>query len=141
MAKLTDKDKQTIYTDFASGKSKSDIAKKFNVSITAISKILEDNKSLEKFNKSLDIKPNKEYAKSIISKAYKGLEDNINKNIHKLHPETLIKIIERLSLLYKNTFDDDIQDNITKVEVVFEDASIVEDIQQESNNNLNNNGV
>lgn len=141
MAKLTDKDKQTIYTDFASGKSKSDIAKKFNVSITAISKILEDNKSLEKFNKSLDIKPNKEYAKSIISKAYKGLEDNINRNLHKLHPETLIKIIERLSLLYKNTFDDDIQDNITKVEVVFEDASIVEDIQQESNNNLNNNGV
>lgn len=39
-------------------------------------------------------------------------------------------------MLYKNTFDDEDDNNITKVEVIFEDASIVEDIQQESNNKV-----
>ena len=122
--RLTDAQKQEIVTDFASGKSKSELAKKFNVSITAISKILSTYKSLEKFNK---FSSNKEYAKEIVSNAYDSL---LSKDFSKLHPETLLKIIERLSVLYNNSFDEVKEETISGVVVSFEDSSI-EDITTE----------
>ena len=42
---LTDKQRAEVITDFAGGKTKSDIARKFNVSPNAISKILNKYKS------------------------------------------------------------------------------------------------
>lgn len=131
--KLSESQVKEVVTDFASGKSKSDIARKFNVSVTAISKILNNFKVKNEFNQVKN-KPNREYAKDIISKAYNAL---YNSNYEKLHPETLIKIIERLTTVYKDTFDDNQDTNVNNVNVTFEDASI--DIQENNNNNSNNN--
>lgn len=92
--KLTDKDKAVVITDYAAGKSKSEIAKKFNVSITAVSKILKNGKSLEKVQKFS--KSSAELRKDIIRKATETLYE---KDFVKFAPETLLKIIERLSIL------------------------------------------
>jgi predicted DNA-binding protein YlxM (UPF0122 family) len=128
--RLSDNQKQEIVTDFASGKSKSEIARKFKVSVTAISKILNNSEVRDKFNTKLDkFKTNKEYAKEIISTAYDSL---LSKNFDKLSAETLLKIIERLSLLYNNSFDDNEEETISEVVVSFEDSSI-EDITTEEN--------
>lgn len=119
--RLSTAQKQEIVTDFASGKSKSEIARKFNVSITAISKILNNSEVRDKFNTQLNkFKSNKEYAKEIISTAYNSL---LSKNFDKLSAETLLKIIERLSLLYNNSFDDNKEETVEEVVVSFEDAS------------------
>lgn len=103
--------------DFASGKSKSDIARKFNVSVPAISKILNNYKVKNEFDQ-VKTKLNKEYAKDIITKAYNAL---YNKSYDELSAETLLKIIERLSLLYNNSFEE--EEIITGIDVSFEDAS------------------
>ncbi len=92
--KLTDKDKAVIITDYAAGKTKSEIAKKFNVSITAVSKILKSDKSLDKVKKLS--KSSAELRKDIIRKATETLYE---KDFVKFAPETLLKIIERLSIL------------------------------------------
>lgn len=91
--KLTDKDKQDIISARAVGMSLSEIAEKFTVSKTAISKILKQEKSLrnvQKFTNSADIR------KDIISRAETALSE---KDFNELAPETLLKIIERLSIL------------------------------------------
>lgn len=94
MSKLTEQQKVEVITDFTAGKSKTSIAKKFNVSITAISKILGNTKSLEKVKKSS--KSSKELRREIICKATNSL---YTKNFDELPPDVLLKIIERLSLL------------------------------------------
>jgi len=48
--RLTDKQKAEVITDFTAGKTKTDIAQKFNISITAVSKIL--NEFIKKARKS-----------------------------------------------------------------------------------------
>jgi transposase-like protein len=127
--RLSDNQKQEIVTDFASGKSKSEIARKFKVSVTAISKILNNSEVRDKLSTKLNkFKSNKEYAKEIISTAYNSL---LSKNFDKLSAETLLKIIERLSLLYNNSFDDNEEETISEVVVSFEDSSI-EDITTEN---------
>ena len=92
--RLTDKQKAEVITDYTAGKTKSDIARKFNISITAVSKILKNKKSLEKVQKSS--KSSAEIRKDIISRAETALSE---KDFNKLAPETLLKIIERLSIL------------------------------------------
>ena len=92
--RLTEKEKVEVITDFTAGKTKTAIAKKFNVSITAISKILGNTKSLEKVKNSS--KSSKELRREIINKATNSL---YAKDFNELHPEVLLKIIERLSLL------------------------------------------
>lgn len=101
MSKLTDKQKREVITDYASGKTKTYISEKFNISITAVSKILKNEKSLEKFNskpKSLDNEnpTQSDIRKGIIKRAYNEL---YIKDFSKLSPETLLKIVERLSIL------------------------------------------
>lgn len=92
--RLTDKQKAEVITDYTAGKTKSDIARKFNISITAVSKILKNAKSLEKVKKSS--KSSAEIRKDIISRAETALSEQ---DFNKLAPETLLKIIERLSIL------------------------------------------
>lgn len=99
--RLTDREKQGIITDFATGKTKSEIAKKFNCSVTAVSKILtkfKDSESLTKLKDSLSNTENSEIRGMIIRKATESL---YFKNYDEMQPETLLKIIERLSLLDK----------------------------------------
>lgn len=104
MPRLTDRQKTEVVTDYASGKSKTEIARKFGVSDTAISKILKNYKSSEslaKFknqtNLNLEKRDNKLIAKDIVAKAFNALDGQA---FEKMHPETLLKIIERLTFLY-----------------------------------------
>ena len=94
MPRLTPKQKSEILTDYVSGKSQSEIARKFKVSVTTISKILKTAESLKNSNKSLN---REQLGNSIIEKAPVAL---YGKDFNVMHPETLLKIIERLSLLY-----------------------------------------
>ena len=96
MPRLTQKQKSEILTEYVAGKSKSELARKFKVSVTAISKILESVESLKNGKKSLN---QRELGNAIISKATESL---YVKDFNEMHPETLLKIIERLSLLYKD---------------------------------------
>lgn len=117
--RLTDKQKAEVITDFAAGKNKSDIAKKFNISITAVSKILKNTESLErakKFSKS-----SVEIRREIISRATNAL---YNKDFDGLPSETLLKIIERLSILDDGKSED--KENKAVVEFVFKDTAINE---------------
>ena len=92
--RLTDKEKAEVVADFIAGMSKSDIAKKFQVTHTAISKILDKQESFktdEKVSKSC-----KELRKEIIEKATNAL---YIKNFNELSPDVLLRVIERLSVL------------------------------------------
>ena len=101
---LTDKQRAEVITDFAGGKTKSDIARKFNVSPNAISKILNKFKSSnqnDKVQKEVQKgskQNNHELAKQIIDKAMLS----VVKDIEKTSPMDRIKIVERLTLLYGN---------------------------------------
>ena len=113
--RLTDKEKAEVVADFLAGMSKSDIAKKFQVSHTAISKILS---KIESFNPNEKVsKSCKELRKEIISKATNAL---YVKEFDKFSPETLLKIIERLSLLEPQNNS---EDNVVKVTLEIKDVS------------------
>ena len=113
--RLTTEQKAEVITDFAAGKTKSDIARKFNVSPNAISKILTKFKSSkevqeqgQKVQKTQDkvqkevqkgIKQdNHAIAKLIIDKAMAS----VLMDITKASPKDRIAIVERLTLLYGN---------------------------------------
>ncbi len=113
--RLTDIEKAQIITDFTAGKTRTEIAKKFSVSITAISKILGNTKSLEKVEKNS--KSSKELRKEIINKATKAL---YAKDFEELSPDVLLKIIERLSLLEPSNNE---EDNEIKVTLEVKDVS------------------
>lgn len=98
---LTDKQKAEVITDFAAGKTKSDIARKFNVSPNAISKILrkcQSSKSGAKVQSESSKQNNHILAKEIIDKAMLS----VVKDIEKTSPMDRIKIVERLTILYGN---------------------------------------
>lgn len=100
MPRLTDKERAEVITDYASGKTQKEISKKLRVSEAAVSKILkaakskENGKKLSKVNKSQS-----ELRKDIIAQATQKLYERISDEESQLAPETLLKIIERLSLL------------------------------------------
>ena len=116
MAKLTEKDRASIIKEYAAGKSVRELAKKFTVSPTAISKILKSVKSLQNEGKSLQksLQPKQEnqaLAQMIIDKAVAGLV----KDIEKASVKDKLQAIERLSALYG------IEENKDgKIEFVFE---------------------
>lgn len=102
MAKLNEQDKAEILKQYACGYSASEIAKKFQVSHTAISKILKEVKSCksedkvsEKFQKVAK-QDNHAIAKQIIDKAMAS----VLLDITKASPKDRIAIVERLTLLY-----------------------------------------
>jgi predicted DNA-binding protein YlxM (UPF0122 family) len=102
--KLTKQDKAEVLKLYASGYSASEIAKKFQVSHTAISKILNNYKScneeqevsqkLQKVAKQ----DNHAVARRIIDKAMATVEEDIKK----ASPMDRIRIVERLMFLYGN---------------------------------------
>lgn len=124
MAKLTEKDRASIIKEYAAGKSVRELARKFTVSPTAISKILKSVKSLLNEGKSLQksLQPkqdNQALAQMIIDKAVAGLV----KDIEKASVKDKLQAIERLSALYG------IEENKDgKIEFVFE----VRDLTRES---------
>lgn len=101
MAKLSDKDRITVLKDYAAGKSAREIARKFDVSATAISKILnkakslhDEKESLQKFTKQ----NNAEIAQIVIDDAMNLLKMKVKS----ASVSDLIKVIERLTVLYKD---------------------------------------
>lgn len=123
MTKLTEQERAEVVSDFASGKSKTEIARKFNLSVTAISKILSKFQSL-KNDEKFSSKPNKKFSnskevrKEIIEKATTALYE---KDFEQLPPETLLKIIERLSILEPQEDGDGKARPV--IEFVFKDTS------------------
>ena len=107
--RLTDKEKAAIVHEFAAGKGVREIARKFQVTHTTVSKILRSNKvsKVESGNlpqESASTKKTRaEYRKEIIEKAYISL---YGKTYDKLSAETLLKIIERLSYIESITADE-----------------------------------
>ena len=130
--RLIDEQKREVITDYASGKTITEIAKKFQVSHTAISKILKNAQSFkvdEKVSKS-----SKELRKEIINKATNAL---YGKDFEKLAPDTLLKIIERLSILEpveEKAQRDKEEKQKTTVSFEFTDTTIKASIENESNN-------
>ena len=117
MAKLTEAQKNQIKIEYAAGASQSELAQKFQVSHTAIAKLLKTQKS---FNETKKVS-NKEHAKNIISKAYEALEQS---DYEKIHPETLLKIIERFSAIYgKEELENHETAEVTEIRIEIEDAS------------------
>ena len=111
--KLTDKERAEIVTEYSVGlKSKSDLAKKFNVTVQAISKILSSAEKLKKAPKSSNSLNAVDMRREIVGKATEAL---YGKNFDKLAPETLLKIIERLSLLDRDTPTSDPQDELKAI--------------------------
>ena len=128
MAKL-EEHKTEIVQLFASGMSKSEIAKKFHVSHTAISKILNNYKSFN-LEEKVSKQDNKKVAFSIIDKAMMQAYNHIDK----VSPVDCIKIVERLLFLYGNNDNEK-----SKLEIVFESLNHITDAV--SNNNLGYNNL
>ena len=97
-----------------------EIAKKFTVSPTAISKILSSAKSLQNGEKSLQKQDNAEIARQIINKAMSGLL----KEIDKAPVRDKLKAIEQLSVIYNI---EEMSDNVDEIIVEIEDASVADD--------------
>lgn len=121
--RLTDKERAEVVTDYASGKTKSDIARKFNVSPNAISKILEKFKSsMNELKVQGEVqessKDNREVARVIYNKALQGLTEKVNK----ASAGELLKILEYFDLRY-NFGDDGSDERISEIKITIEDAS------------------
>ena len=120
MAKLTEAQKKQIQIEYATGASKSELARKFGVSDVAIAKLLKKNKSSNS-NQSEPKRSNRESAQEIVSKAYEALLD---RDYSKVHPETLLKIIGRITDIYgAEALEAERTEEVTEIVVEIEDAS------------------
>lgn len=132
--RLTDKQKYEICRLYYSGeKNKSDIAKQFNVSHTAISKILNDDKVSESFKSLIDetktenalsmlafIESKRTIAQDLITVAL----DSMKSKIAKASLRDTVGMIEKLSTVFKDSEDggsEDEQDGT--INIIFADCS------------------
>ena len=121
MAKLTEAQKEQIRIEYAAGASKLQLAKKFGVSDVAIAKLLKKLESSNQTEKFECRTSNKDHAKNIIQKAYTALS---TKDYDKIHPDTLLKIIERLTGIYgAEALEDTETEAVTEILIEIEDAS------------------
>jgi pantoate kinase len=86
--KLTDRQRKQIKAEYLSGESKASLAKKFQVSHTAISKILNDEKVSESFKKQIEentlsmaqyLNSRLGLAQSLLDDALKSIQNKIEK--------------------------------------------------------------
>ncbi len=123
--RLTEKERAEVVSDYASGKTKSEIARKFKVSPNAISKILikfKNSKNEEEVQSGAQKKDNKEIARIIYDKAMEGLKRKIND----ASATELLKIIDYYDIKY-NFSDEHSDENVTGITITIEDASGGED--------------
>lgn len=128
MAKLTEAEKKQIQIEYAAGASKSELARKFGVSDVAIAKLLKKVKSSnsnqiepESSNSNQPSKSNRDSARDIVSKAYEALLD---RDYSKVQPETLLKIIDRMTDIYgAEALEKEETEEVTEIVVTIEDAS------------------
>jgi transposase-like protein len=121
MGRLTDKQRAEVITDYASGRTKSDIARKFNVSPNAISKILNNFKSSrsEEEVQTSSKTDNKEVARTIYNKAMESLKEKVDK----ASASELLKIIEYYDIKY-NFAEEGSDEKVTAISIVVEDGTI-----------------
>lgn len=132
--KLTDKQKIEICKLYYSGeKTKSDLAKSFNVSHTAISKILNDEKVSKSFKNLIDetttestlsmlafIDSKRTMAQDLITVAL----DSVKSKIQKASLKDTISAIEKLSSVFKDNEDIGGQeDGDGTINIIFADCS------------------
>jgi glutathionylspermidine synthase len=127
MSKLKEKQRQEIIARYISGESKNSIAKSFNVSHTAISKILEDEKVSKSFNKFQDettldmlsfLESKKGQAQRLITIALDSVEDKLKK----AYLKDTISAIEKLSTIF-NTNKLNTEDENNGITVIIKDCS------------------
>ena len=124
MAKL-EEHREEIVQLFASGMSKSEIAKKFQVSHTAISKILKAFKSFaeqEKVSKKFQ-KVSKQDNKEIAREIYNNAMNTLKSRVEKATPMELLKIIEYYNIMY-NFAEEGSDEKVTSISITVEDGSV-----------------
>ena len=132
--RLSDKQKIEICRLYYSGeKTKSDIAKTFNVSHTAISKILNDNKVAESFKSLIDetktentlsmlavLDSKRAVAQELITVAL----DSVKSKIAKASLRDTVGAIEKLSQVFKDKDDIGVcEDGDNTINIIFTDCS------------------
>ena len=126
MAKRTAKIDAEVLACAAVGMTVRDIAKKFTLSQTTISKILSEGKSLQKCNKAKKVlqeseqeeqRSNQKKAHSIINTIFNSLEEDIKTASVKDKRETLKTLVELFGL------PEDVETEVTGITITVEDAS------------------
>ena len=127
MAKLSKDDKRQIVIQYVAGATCRELAKKYAVSASAISKILNEEKSVQKLTevdnlRNAEKKSNTKQAHNVINTIIDGLEKDLKNATLKDKRELLKTLVE----LFGMPQEEDAQ-TITKIEVSVEDASGDED--------------
>lgn len=120
MAKLTAEDKRRIVIESAAGSTASELAKKFQVSHTAISKILKDEKSFKKLQDEVSkvaVEPYREKAHNIIRKIMDELPNDLKKATLKDKMVVFDKMIAYYGTPEENS------EEVTGIRIEIEDAS------------------
>ena len=127
MAKLSKDDKRQIVVQYVAGATCRELAKKYAVSASAISKILNEEKSVQKLTEvdnliNAEKKSNTKQAHNVINTIIDGLEKDLKNASLKDKRELLKTLVE----LFGMPKEED-EETITKIEVSVEDASGGED--------------
>lgn len=123
MAKLSQDDKRQIVVQYAAGATCRELAKKYTVSPSAISKILNEEKSVQKLTEvdklnAAESNNNRKKAHNVIDKIITGLESDLQGASLKDKRELLKTLVELFGLP-----ETDSDEKVEKIEVEFEDAS------------------
>lgn len=127
MAKLTEADKRQITIQYAAGATCRELAEKFNVSPTAVSKILNSQKSLQKLT-NVDEVYNAEKS-SIKKKAHAAIKQiigDLSEDLKKAPLRDKIATMEKLKDMFGLPEEEE-SEVITEIKVEVEDASGSED--------------
>lgn len=123
MAKLSNDDKRQIVVQYVAGATCRELAKKYNVSHSAISKILKEEKSVQKLTEvdnlhNREKQDNKKQAHNVIDKIIANLEKDLDKASIRDKRELLKTLVELFGMP-----EHDNSEKVEKIEVEFEDAS------------------
>lgn len=131
MVKLTEAQKNQIRIEYAAGATASELGRKFQVSHTAINKVLKsfvkDKETAEtsEVSTSTPKVSNRDHAKDIVANAYKALSEY---DCKKLPPDFLLKLIERMSAIYGVDELEKVEtEKVEGIVIEIEDASTDED--------------
>lgn len=123
MAKLSKDDKRQIVVQYVAGATCRELAKKYAVSASAISKILNEEKSVQKLTEvdklnAAESNNNRKKAHSVIDTIIAGLKDDLSKATLKDKRELLKTLVELFGMPESCE-----EEKVDKIEVEFEDAS------------------
>lgn len=125
MAKLSKDDKRQIVIQYVAGATCRELAKKYTVSASTISKILNEQKSVQKLTEVDNLQnaeniSNQKKAHGVIDTIINGLENDLQKATLKDKRELLKTLVELFGLPEHTD-----EEKVEKISVEFEDASEV----------------